>query len=148
MTALLACQCGTGEVRKIVVSAVATFNVRLAGAQAILASFFYWANLLAGQQSLRLSLVALCIAVANAGERLITPAVTPGLVNGMQRHPASHGQCCGRPLLCAIRAWSQQMTLTGASCGLTDAKALAFPVELSHQESDDVAGLTKTVAQG
>ena len=33
MTALLACQCGTGEVRKIVVSAVATFNVRLAGAQ-------------------------------------------------------------------------------------------------------------------
>ena len=33
MSALLACQCGTGEVRKIVVSAVATFNVRLAGAQ-------------------------------------------------------------------------------------------------------------------
>ena len=33
MTALLACQCGTGDVRKIVVSAVATFNVRLAGAR-------------------------------------------------------------------------------------------------------------------
>jgi hypothetical protein len=32
MTALLSCQCGTGDVRKIVVSAVATFNVRLAGA--------------------------------------------------------------------------------------------------------------------
>jgi len=72
MTALLACQCGTGEVRKIVVSAVATFNVRLAGARrsseaSSTGQTYQWAAI-----ALASLAVLLCTAL-NAGERPVTP---------------------------------------------------------------------------